>query len=64
MADFTDCELDDVYVGQPVTMSFRRRYVDKERGFSGYFWKAVPLEGERPAVTAAEEIRLTVKWPL
>jgi 3-hydroxy-3-methylglutaryl CoA synthase/NAD(P)-dependent dehydrogenase (short-subunit alcohol dehydrogenase family)/putative sterol carrier protein len=43
MADFTDCELSDVRVGQPVKLAFRRRYTDKERGFSGYFWKAVPL---------------------
>lgn len=43
MADFTDCELSDVRVGQPVKLSFRKRYTDKERGFSGYFWKAVPL---------------------
>ena len=42
MADFTDCEMDDVKVGAPVTMSFRKRYVDEERGFTGYFWKAVP----------------------
>ena len=43
MADFTDCELADVKVGQPVTLSFRKRYTDKERGFTGYFWKAIPL---------------------
>lgn len=43
MADFTDCEMSDIKVGQPVTLSFRRRYVDKERGFTGYFWKAVPM---------------------
>ena len=42
MADFTDCDQIPVKVGQPVAMSFRRRYHDKERGFSGYFWKAVP----------------------
>lgn len=43
MADFTDCDLSDVQVGQRVVMSFRKRYEDEERGFSGYFWKAVPL---------------------
>ncbi len=48
MADFTDCELADVWVGQPVKLSFRRRYTDKDRGFSGYFWKAVPLPVKRP----------------
>jgi 3-hydroxy-3-methylglutaryl CoA synthase/NAD(P)-dependent dehydrogenase (short-subunit alcohol dehydrogenase family)/putative sterol carrier protein len=48
MADFTDCELADVWVGQPVRLSFRKRYTDKDRGFSGYFWKAVPLPLPRP----------------
>jgi 3-hydroxy-3-methylglutaryl CoA synthase/NAD(P)-dependent dehydrogenase (short-subunit alcohol dehydrogenase family)/putative sterol carrier protein len=45
MADFTDCEMAEVRVGQPVSLSFRKRYTDKERGFTGYFWKAVPLPG-------------------
>jgi 3-hydroxy-3-methylglutaryl CoA synthase/NAD(P)-dependent dehydrogenase (short-subunit alcohol dehydrogenase family)/putative sterol carrier protein len=48
MADFTDCELADIWVGQPVRLSFRRRYTDKDRGFTGYFWKAVPLPVPRP----------------
>ena len=56
LADFTDCAMDDLYVGQQVTMSFRRRYVDQERGFSGYFWKAVPVPGEKPA-KATDQIR-------
>ncbi len=43
MADFTDCTLDDLQVGQPVKMVFRRRLVDEGRGFSVYFWKAVVL---------------------
>jgi len=42
LADFTDCELDEVKVGQKATMSFRVKYYDKERDFHGYFWKAVP----------------------
>jgi len=42
MANFTDCELSDVHVGQRVGMSFRKLYTDEERGFTGYFWKAVP----------------------
>ncbi len=42
MMDFTDCTLDDVEVGVPVQPSFRKKYYDKERGFTGYFWKAVP----------------------
>ncbi|MCU0579687.1 MAG: SDR family NAD(P)-dependent oxidoreductase [Desulfobacterota bacterium] len=48
MADFTDCELADVWVGQPVRLSFRRRYTDRDRGFTGYFWKAIPLPVPRP----------------
>ncbi len=42
MADFTDCELNEVRVGQKVRLAFRKRYTDKDRGFTGYFWKAVP----------------------
>ena len=43
LADFTDCELDDLKVGLPVQMTFKRKGVDKERGFVNYFWKAVPM---------------------
>ncbi|MFZ5916629.1 MAG: SDR family NAD(P)-dependent oxidoreductase [Chloroflexota bacterium] len=43
MADFTDCALDDLRVGQPVRMVFRKHHSDAGRGFTGYFWKAVPL---------------------
>jgi len=46
MADFTDCELDDLRVGMPVRMVFRRHHTSPERGFVGYFWKAVPLVEE------------------
>ena len=42
MADFTDCELDELKVGMPVTLSFRKRVKDVNRGFTQYFWKAVP----------------------
>ena len=42
MMDFTDCKPDDVEVGVPVKPSFRKKYIDKNRGFTGYFWKAVP----------------------
>jgi uncharacterized OB-fold protein len=45
MADFTDCELHDIKVGLPVQMTFKRKGVDKERGFVNYFWKAVPAPG-------------------
>ncbi len=40
--DFTDCDLSQVKVGMPIAMSFRRRAHDRVRGFTGYFWKAVP----------------------
>jgi 3-hydroxy-3-methylglutaryl CoA synthase/NAD(P)-dependent dehydrogenase (short-subunit alcohol dehydrogenase family)/putative sterol carrier protein len=45
MADFTDCEFDDLKVGLPMQMAFRKRVEDKERGFVNYFWKAVPVPG-------------------
>ncbi len=50
MADFTDCEFDELKVGLPMRMVFRKRVDDKERGFVNYFWKAVPVPG------AAEEM--------
>jgi hydroxymethylglutaryl-CoA synthase len=41
--DFTDCRLDELEVGMPVEMSFRRKYFDSLRQVHGYFWKAVPV---------------------
>lgn len=43
MMDFTDCDLDDVEVGVPMSLTFRKKYYDKMRGFTGYFWKAHPV---------------------
>jgi NAD(P)-dependent dehydrogenase (short-subunit alcohol dehydrogenase family)/uncharacterized OB-fold protein/putative sterol carrier protein len=57
MADFTDCELSDVKVGQKVSLTFRKRYKDRERGFTGYFWKAIPLPGTAPEADVEGEIR-------
>ncbi|MCE5283122.1 MAG: SDR family NAD(P)-dependent oxidoreductase [Deltaproteobacteria bacterium] len=54
MADFTDCELSDCKVGIPVKMAFRRRFRNDERGFAGYFWKAIPEPG---AAATLPEIR-------
>ena len=51
MADFTDCDFEELQVGLPVKMVFRKRTEDKERGFINYFWKAIPAPG------AAEEMR-------
>ncbi len=42
--DFTDCALDELETGMTVALSFRRKYFDKRRGISGYFWKAVPIK--------------------
>ncbi|RPH47958.1 MAG: SDR family NAD(P)-dependent oxidoreductase [Desulfobacteraceae bacterium] len=50
MADFTDCDFEDLKVGLPVQLVFRKRVEDKERGFINYFWKAMPVPG------AAEEM--------
>jgi len=63
MADFTDCTMDEVRVGQKVRMVYRRRYVDRERGFTGYFWKAVPVAEPAAAKSAAptEELRFDGK---
>jgi 3-hydroxy-3-methylglutaryl CoA synthase/NAD(P)-dependent dehydrogenase (short-subunit alcohol dehydrogenase family)/putative sterol carrier protein len=61
MADFTDCELSDVKVGQKVALAFRKRYTDKERGFTGYFWKAVPLPTEEPTAGEQANIRFDGK---
>ncbi len=45
MADFTDCTQDELKVGLPLTMEFKRKGVDKDRGMVNYFWKAVPVPG-------------------
>ena len=41
--DITDCDPDDLKVGMEVEMSFRRKYHDKWRGLSAYFWKVIPV---------------------
>jgi len=45
--EFTDCDLSDLSVGTKVTMSFRRKYKDKKRDVSGYFWKATPVKEDK-----------------
>ena len=40
--NFTDCTLDDLRVGAPVSLTFRKKYYDEKRDIHGYFWKAVP----------------------
>ncbi len=39
--DFTDCTLEELSVGMPVSLSFRIKSRDRMRGFTRYFWKAV-----------------------
>ncbi|WP_054032805.1 SDR family NAD(P)-dependent oxidoreductase [Desulfatitalea tepidiphila] len=51
MADFTDCDFEELQVGLPVQMVFRKRTEDEQRGFVNYFWKATPAPG------AAEEMK-------
>ena len=43
MVDFTDCDLSEMEVGVPMKPSFRKKYYDQKRGFTGYFWKATPV---------------------
>lgn len=45
MADFTDCDQEDLRVGLPMKMAFRLRVWDKARGMRNYFWKAAPVPG-------------------
>jgi len=40
MTDFTDCSLDTIEVGVKMKMTFRKKYSDDKRGFTGYYWKA------------------------
>jgi len=54
MADFTDCTLDEVAVGQPVKLVFRKRFTDNSRGMTGYFWKAVPERLDESAANAIQ----------
>ena len=57
MADFSDCDLEGVAVGQSVKMDFRKRYTDRERGFTGYFWKAIPIPGTAPKKPDKDKVR-------
>lgn len=41
--DLTDVDLEELKVGMPIEMSFRKKYTDEKFGLHGYFWKAVPV---------------------
>ena len=47
----TDRELDEVHVGMPVEMSFRKLRV--VNGIHNYYWKAIPRRTPEPAAVAA-----------
>jgi hydroxymethylglutaryl-CoA synthase len=40
--EFADAEADEIRVGLPMRMVFRIKAADDARGFTKYFWKAVP----------------------
>lgn len=41
ICELTDCELDEVSIGMPVEMTFRKMY--QGQGIVNYFWKAKPV---------------------
>ena len=43
MVDFTDVDPETFDVGTRVSMQFRIKQIDGQRGFRKYFWKASPL---------------------
>ena len=62
MADFTDCDFEELRVGLPMKMVFRKRTEDKERGFINYFWKAMPVPGT--ADESGHDRFWPAVWPL
>jgi hydroxymethylglutaryl-CoA synthase len=44
MVEFTDADPESVEVGRNVDLVFRIKSVDDLRGFTKYFWKAVPVK--------------------
>lgn len=44
MMDFTEVEPGSIDTGVPVSMHFRIRQFDNQRGFRKYFWKATPAQ--------------------
>ncbi len=52
--EFTDVDAEDVVVGAGMRMMFRIKAVDEMRGFTKYFWKAVPdyRAAAKPALAA------------
>ena len=44
MMDFTEVEPGSIDTGVPVSVHFRIRQFDNQRGFRKYFWKATPAQ--------------------
>ncbi|MCG6537963.1 MAG: 3-hydroxy-3-methylglutaryl CoA synthase, partial [Syntrophales bacterium LBB04] len=42
--ELSGCSPEEVNVGMPLTMNFRKKFDDNLRGIKGYFWKAIPAE--------------------
>ncbi|MBA2919522.1 3-hydroxy-3-methylglutaryl CoA synthase [Sphingomonas sp. MAH-20] len=49
VAEFAEVTAEDVEVGAEMRMVFRIKAKDESRHFTKYFWKAVPVRGERNA---------------
>lgn len=47
--DVTDTQPGRIRVGTRVEFAFRIRYLDKDRGLRGYFYKAIPVQGGKDA---------------
>jgi hydroxymethylglutaryl-CoA synthase len=45
VTEFAEIDADEVKVGLPMRMAFRIKAFDERRGFTKYFWKAVPDRG-------------------
>jgi uncharacterized OB-fold protein len=54
-AEFADVDAEGVVVGAPMRMMFRIKAVDEQRGFTRYFWKAVPDYRAAPALSPAAQ---------
>lgn len=46
MMDFTEVEEGAIDSGSAISVHFRIKQFDNQRGFKKYFWKAVPIDGE------------------
>ena len=47
MAEFTDVDPEQGFVGAPMRMMFRIKSINERSGFVSYFWKAAPAAGSK-----------------